>query len=277
MPAQFLADAAKSVNPSPIGTWMHEMGRAVWNAASYAVSATSVGVGVVAQATGDSGQNAGAVAAVCGVAGMLVTLYFRNEADKREHDRRLAELKLENDKLRRRVEHLDVKAVQTDANTTGLAATKVKADVAIDTLRKFGWLKAEESEHELPIPPRVLVVEDNPDAARALVKVLAREHFEVDYASTCPDALDRLAGPLPFDWIILDLLMQGCDGEEILKEVRARHLSTRVAVTTGVVDPQRIEKLKLLQPDHLLWKPIDLKELIRLLRAVRPGPGASPT
>jgi CheY-like chemotaxis protein len=223
--------------------------------------------GGVAQVTSGSIQNAGLVGMVGGLLMAFVPLWFKELESRRQHDAKMLLLTEENRRMRERLDQLDVKSVQVDVNTVALAATKEKVDVTYRALQKAGYFRDDDDAGRDDIPRRVLVVEDDPATARGLVRLLGKYGFDVDHASTVPDTMDRLEGLVPFDWVILDLMLVGGNGEEILRSIRDRHLSTRVAVTTGVENEERITQVRAMGPDRFLLKPIDLQELIGVLRS----------
>jgi len=85
----------------------------------------------------------------------------------------------------------------------------------------------------------------------------------VTVASTLADAFALLdARP---DWLILDLMLPDGDGEKVLQALRSSGSPTRVIVTTGVYDAQRLQAVARLAPDALLHKPIDVRQLLRMM------------
>ncbi len=69
---------------------------------------------------------------------------------------------------------------------------------------------------------RLLVVEDEVRLGRALVRGLAAEGFVVDLASDGLDGLDR-ARHGDYDAVVLDVMLPGCSGYEIVRTLRAEH------------------------------------------------------
>ncbi|HTI66599.1 MAG TPA: sigma-54 dependent transcriptional regulator [Caulobacteraceae bacterium] len=79
----------------------------------------------------------------------------------------------------------------------------------------------------------VLIVDDDPTQRRLIQAVLEREGFAVAQADGGDAALDRLASGLIPDVMILDLVMPGMGGLDVLKEARARGVTAPVVVLTA--------------------------------------------
>ena len=84
----------------------------------------------------------------------------------------------------------------------------------------------------------VLLVDDDPTQRRLMQAVLEREGFAVAQAESGEDALDRVAGGVVPDVVILDLVMPGMGGIDALAAMRAQGLTAPVIVltATGGVD-----------------------------------------
>jgi two-component system, OmpR family, copper resistance phosphate regulon response regulator CusR len=114
---------------------------------------------------------------------------------------------------------------------------------------------------------RVLVVEDERKIAQVLASSLAAEHYEVVIAATGEDGFFR-ANAEVFDLVVLDLMLPGRSGLEILRALRQRHIDTPVLILTardGVDD--RVLGLDLGADDYLV-KPFALPELLARIRAL---------
>jgi DNA-binding response OmpR family regulator len=107
------------------------------------------------------------------------------------------------------------------------------------------------------------LVEDDRPTAAVLQKILARQGCQVDVAASLAEALPRL-GP-QVDWVLLDLMLPDGDGALVLETIRARRLSIRVAVTTGVCDDAWLQRVRDLGAEAVLCKPIDLTGLLQHL------------
>jgi CheY-like chemotaxis protein len=75
---------------------------------------------------------------------------------------------------------------------------------------------------ELPSSPkgRILVADDEPHLRRILVTLLEAGGYQVDQAEDGTQALEILRGDTPFQMALLDIMMPGHTGLEILQEVR---------------------------------------------------------
>jgi two-component system, OmpR family, response regulator MprA len=114
---------------------------------------------------------------------------------------------------------------------------------------------------------RVLVVEDERKLAQVLASALQAEHYDVVVARTGEDGFFR-ANAEVFDLVVLDLMLPGRGGLEILQALRQRHIDTPVMILTardGVDD--RVLGLDLGADDYLV-KPFALEELLARVRAL---------
>lgn len=114
---------------------------------------------------------------------------------------------------------------------------------------------------------RVLVVEDQPEMNALLVRQLTDAHYSVDGCLNGNDALDYLAGGA-YDAVVLDVMLPGVDGLEVLRRRRAAGDKTPVLLLTardGVED--RVRGLDSGADDYLV-KPFALAELLARLRVL---------
>ncbi len=109
---------------------------------------------------------------------------------------------------------------------------------------------------------RILLVEDNDVARRAVTRLLEEEGAVVAAARTGREALGLLEEG-EHQAILLDLNLPDMDGSEILQKLRIARPPTleRVLVITGDARHERVEQVMLLGADRLIAKPISLAKL----------------
>ena len=114
---------------------------------------------------------------------------------------------------------------------------------------------------------RVLVIEDYEPLRTALVKSLRENHFSVDQSDDGREGLHR-ASTGEYDLIVLDLMLPGLDGFEVLTQLRAGGHDTHVLILTArdQVD-DRVRGLDLGADDYLV-KPFAMKEFLARARAL---------
>ena len=113
----------------------------------------------------------------------------------------------------------------------------------------------------------MLVVEDERKLAHVVSSALQAEHYDVVVAATGEDGFYRANAEL-FDLVVLDLMLPGRNGLEILQTLRQRHIETPVLILTardGIED--RVHGLDLGADDYLV-KPFALPELLARIRAL---------
>ena len=107
---------------------------------------------------------------------------------------------------------------------------------------------------------KVLVVDDEKATCELIETFLVSAGFRV---RTCQDTGSVLAliKKEKFDVVMLDLVMPGVDGMEILSEIKAQVSKTKVIVLTGVNDPEVIRDVINLKADDIIIKPFSLNQL----------------
>ena len=121
------------------------------------------------------------------------------------------------------------------------------------------------------VPPtaRVLVVEDEPDIAALVAYQLTREGFRVETAQTGDEALAAISREVP-DLVVLDRMLPGLSGDEILRGLRAEERTRSLPVlilTARREEEDRIEGLELGADDYLT-KPFSPRELALRVRSI---------
>lgn len=114
---------------------------------------------------------------------------------------------------------------------------------------------------------RLLLAEDEGELSNALSVILRHNHYSVDVVDNGADALDyALAGQ--YDGLILDILMPGLDGIQVLKKLRERGITTPALFLTAKAEvDDRIKGLDTGADDYIT-KPFDMGELMARVRAM---------
>lgn len=113
---------------------------------------------------------------------------------------------------------------------------------------------------------RILVIEDEPRLLRNLAKNLREEGYAVDMADNGDDGLFK-AETYDYDAIVLDVMLPGLDGWELLKRLREQKTTPVLMLTARDATRDRVRGLNTGADDYLV-KPFDLDELLARLRAL---------
>lgn len=125
---------------------------------------------------------------------------------------------------------------------------------------------------------RVLVVDDEPDIVALIVYHLAKAGYRVSTAATGGDGLDAARRERPA-LVILDLMLPGLSGYDVLEQLRANETTRNVGVlmlTARVEEPDRVRGLALGADDYLT-KPFSPQELVLRVGAILRRMASSPT
>jgi len=123
---------------------------------------------------------------------------------------------------------------------------------------------------------RLLVVEDHPELGLDLKAGLEECYYAVDLVTNGEDAC-ALGCMVPYDLIILDILLPDLDGWEVCRRLRAQHKLMPILFLTALSEVEnRIQGLDLGADDYLV-KPFDFRELEARMRALLRRNGVSRT
>lgn len=134
---------------------------------------------------------------------------------------------------------------------------------------------------------RVLVVDDHPDVRKILSLAIAQAGIgDVITAGDGQEALDVIehgleridpAGPVTIDLIVLDMMMPGLSGSDVLRALRARFTDVPPVLIVSALDsPARVEEAIELGAAEYLSKPIQIDVLREKVRALIHAPSRLP-
>ncbi|MEP6989727.1 MAG: response regulator transcription factor [bacterium] len=129
-----------------------------------------------------------------------------------------------------------------------------------------------------PTGERILVVDDEVDIVALVAYHLAKSGYQVSTASSGTEALEAARRDRPA-LIVLDLMLPGMSGYDVLKELRGSEATRDVAVlmlTARREEQDRIQGL-VLGADDYLTKPFSPQELVLRVAAILRRVGASPS
>jgi two-component system phosphate regulon response regulator OmpR len=121
---------------------------------------------------------------------------------------------------------------------------------------------------------RVLIIDDDEKLCRLLKEYLKNNGFDALCLADGSRVLKTLSAESP-DIVILDIMLPGEDGLEVLKEIRKAHTLPVIMLTAKGEDTDRIVGLELGADDYLA-KPFNPRELLARMKAVLRRAGRGP-
>ncbi len=129
---------------------------------------------------------------------------------------------------------------------------------------------------QYPFAMRLLIVEDEADLVRRLAKILRAEGYAIDTATDGKEGLHK-AQEHDYDAILLDAMLPGFDGWELLAWLRKTKKTPVLMLTARDASADRVRGLDIGADDYMV-KPFDLPELLARVRAlIRRGTAAAST
>lgn len=114
-------------------------------------------------------------------------------------------------------------------------------------------------------PIRVLIVDDEDQFVDAVVERLRLRGFAADGVTNGHDAMELLY-QRSYDVVLLDVKMPGLGGLEVIRKVKEKWPGLRVVLLTGHGSTQDAEEGMQLGAFKYVMKPVNIDDLIRILR-----------
>ncbi|MEZ0486197.1 response regulator transcription factor [Fibrella aquatica] len=115
---------------------------------------------------------------------------------------------------------------------------------------------------------KILVIEDERKLARFIKQGLEQHGHIADLSHSGAEGLDLLAGGL-YDLVLLDLMLPGQTGFEVLQNLRAFDLRVPVIIMSALSDPDKVVRGLDLGAVDYLRKPFDFSELLARIRVTQ--------
>lgn len=114
---------------------------------------------------------------------------------------------------------------------------------------------------------KILIIDDEKDLVSLIRARLEESDYNVIFAFSGLEGLDK-AGQEPPDLILLDIMMPGMDGYEVLNRLKNDEKTSRIPVImlTGKGELKSIFEAQQLRAIDYIIKPIDIKLLLKLIK-----------
>lgn len=118
-----------------------------------------------------------------------------------------------------------------------------------------------------PSKESILIVDDEKTVRRSLNRCLTVNGFDCEEAGNAKEAMDSLQSN-PADLVILDIMMPGTSGNELLPQLKKSYPDTAVVMATAVVDPETIVDCMKNGAQDYITKPFDINQLVANIQMV---------
>src|ERR1700709_2825305 len=113
---------------------------------------------------------------------------------------------------------------------------------------------------------RILIADEDPSVRDSVGYALTQEGFEVTPAEDGDQATELLGNGIPYDLLILDIMMPGPSGLDICRDVRARSAVPIIVLTAKDAEVDKVVGLEVGADDYVT-KPFSVRELLGRVRA----------
>ncbi|HEY58901.1 MAG TPA: response regulator [Anaerolineae bacterium] len=127
------------------------------------------------------------------------------------------------------------------------------------------------------VAERILCVDDEPEMVELLRLILGRRGYEIVGVYSGQEALETLKGE-SVDLILLDLMMPGMDGWEVVRRLRANEATASIPVIVVTAKSQNVDRvlgLHIVKVDDYITKPFTPRELLDAVQRVLNKRGAA--
>ena len=118
-----------------------------------------------------------------------------------------------------------------------------------------------------PAKEKILIVDDEKAIRRSLSRCLSKNGYYCEEASNADEAFGFMNDQAA-ELVILDIMMPGTSGNELLPQIKKSFPDTAVVMATAVVDPETIVQCMKNGAQDYITKPFDLNQLVSNIRTV---------
>jgi CheY-like chemotaxis protein len=149
-------------------------------------------------------------------------------------------------------------------------------DILVESVNRVSQLPTQPNATPIPsgnghaaqqMDESVLVVDDDPLVRDLLVQFLSLRGYRALGVKDGHDAL-RMIEEVPPDLVLLDMIMPGMSGIEVLQALREKEFPGGIIIMTGSHNEELLEDAWALGPQEVLVKPIDLERLLTAIQLV---------
>jgi CheY-like chemotaxis protein len=147
-------------------------------------------------------------------------------------------------------------------------------DILVEAVNRVSQLPAPPAATPIPnsqalqqMDELILVVDDDPLVRSLLVQFLSLRGYRAEGVQDGYDALRRV-DETPPDVVLLDMVMPGMAGIEVLQALRRKDYPGGIIIMTGSHNEELLEDAWALGPQEVLVKPIDLERLLTAIQLV---------
>lgn len=117
--------------------------------------------------------------------------------------------------------------------------------------------------------PRVLIAEDEETIVESLCFLMEKEGYEVSVATNGQTAITMIARDIP-DMVLLDVMMPGCDGFEVVRAVRADPRTKSIPIMMLTAKTREVDRRKGLElgVDDFVTKPFSTRDVVSRVKAL---------
>ncbi|MEQ9348305.1 MAG: response regulator [Thalassospira sp.] len=117
--------------------------------------------------------------------------------------------------------------------------------------------------------PKVLIAEDEETIVESLSFLMEKEGYEVSVATDGQTAIKMIAHDIP-DMVLLDVMMPGCDGFEVVRAARADPRTKRIPIMMLTAKTREVDRRKGLElgVDDFVTKPFSTRDVVARVKAL---------